>query len=143
MLICRLDFPDDLHYLVEHQVWARLDSDDLVTVGISAMGIHVAGEIYMCRPKPVGALVEAGRSMAVVELAKSIVSVKSPVHGSVTQINTRLQTEPELVHLDPYGAGWIVQVRTSQWAVDCKNLLRGQELLPAVQDYARLYLIEP
>src|SRR5688572_21080795 len=97
------DFPDDLLYLVEHDVWARLHEDGSATVGITALGIKLSGEIYMCRPKPVGARVEQGRSIAVVELAKAIVSVKSPLGGTVVELNPLLEKQPELVHLEPYG----------------------------------------
>jgi len=143
MQICRLDFPDDLHYHVEHQVWARLHSDGMVTAGITAMGIQVAGEIYMCRPKPVGTVVEQGRSLAVVELAKSIVSVKSPVGGTVLDINPRLANDPELVHQDPYGEGWIARIQARAWERDTVQLLKGAEIIPAMEHYAWLHLIEP
>ena len=67
-----LHFPDDLHYLVEHQVWARLESDGTATVGITALGIAQAGEIYMCRPKWPGSVIEQGRSIAVVIMIEMI-----------------------------------------------------------------------
>ena len=51
MMAAGLEFPGDLHYLVEHQVWARVEGDGTATVGITALGIAQAGEIYMCRPK--------------------------------------------------------------------------------------------
>ena len=40
-----MDFPEELHYLVEHQVWARPEPDGTATVGITALGIRMAGEI--------------------------------------------------------------------------------------------------
>ena len=46
--------PAELHYLIEHQVWARLHEDGTATVGITALGIQQSGEIYMARPKGVG-----------------------------------------------------------------------------------------
>ena len=48
MMAAGLEFPGDLHYLVEHQVWARVEGDGTATVGITALGIAQAGEIYMC-----------------------------------------------------------------------------------------------
>ena len=51
MIAGGFEFPDDLYYLVEHQVWARFDDDGVATVGITSLGIHLAGDIYMCRPK--------------------------------------------------------------------------------------------
>lgn len=132
------EFPEELHYEVEHQVWARVHDDGTATVGISALGIHVAGEIYMCRPKAVGTPVEQGRSIAVVELAKSIVSVKCPVSGEVVEINARLAATPELVHLDPYGEGWIARLRPADWARDAVGLVHGEAVAAAMEHYAWL-----
>ena len=122
-----LVFPQALHYLVEHQVWARLEEGGVATVGITSLGIQLAGEIYMCRPKGVGQVVEQGRSVAVVELAKSIVSVKSPVAGTVVAVNPRLADEPELVYRDPYGEGWLARVALADFARDRQALVHGEE----------------
>jgi len=122
-----LAFPEALHYLVEHQVWARLEEGGQATVGITSLGIQLAGEIYMCRPKGVGQVVEQGRSVAVVELAKSIVSVKSPVAGTVVAVNPRLADEPELVHRDPYGEGWLARLALADFARDCEALVHGAQ----------------
>jgi glycine cleavage system H protein len=119
-------FPPDLHYDVEHQVWARPEADGSVTVGITALGTRLSGEVYMCRPKPVGQTVEHGRSVGVVELAKSIVSVKSPVAGVVCAVNPLLQDQPELVHLDPYGRGWLARITPADWAADRAALLHDE-----------------
>ena len=83
------EFPDDLHYLVEHQVWARLDGDGTATVGITALGIRWPARSTCAGRSRSGSVVEQGRSIAVVELAKSIVSVKSPVRGTVVEVNAR------------------------------------------------------
>ena len=138
MNVLDLSFPDDLHYLVEHQVWARLDGDGLATVGITSLGIRLAGEIYMCRPKMVGTQVDQGRSVGVVELAKSIVSVKSAVTGTVVAVNPQLAAKPELVHLDPYGEGWLAQLQMSDFEADRAALVHGEAVRPAMQHHAWL-----
>ena len=127
------EFPDDLFYLVEHQVWARVQGDGTATLGITSLGVHQAGEIYMCRPKLVGAAVEQGRSVAVVELAKSIVSVKAAVGGTVIEVNPRLAAEPQQVHLDPYGSGWLVRVQPAGFEADRAALLHGEPVAAAMQ----------
>ena len=133
-----LTHPLHLHYLVEHQVWVDPHRDGIVTVGITALGIHLAGEVYMCRPKAVGADVQQGRAVAVVELAKSIVSVKSPVTGTVVAINPRLEETPELVHRDPHGEGWLARIRLSDWAADAAALVTGDAVAPAMAHHAWL-----
>jgi len=139
------DFPADLLYHVEHQVWARVDAPDLVTVGITALGVRVSGEIYMCRARPLGAVVEQGRSIGVVELAKSIVSVKAPLSGTVVEHNPALAQQPERVHLDPYGSGWVARLRPSALEAERAALLPGDAgaaFFEAMAAYARLYSIE-
>ena len=136
------DFPADLLYHVEHQVWARVDAPDRVTVGITALGIKLSGEVYMCRAKPVGTAVEQGRAIGVVELAKSIVSVKAPLSGAVVETNPRLAQQPELVHRDPYGEGWIARLRPSALVAERSALLSGEAVLAAMAEHARRYRIE-
>ena len=142
MLIAGCEFPETLWYHVEHQVWAQPLGDGTARVGISALGIKLAGEVYMCRPKSVGSVVEPGRSIAVVELAKSIVSVKSPVGGPVVEVNARLAETPELVHHDPYGDGWLARVALTDWVADAAALLHGEAVVPAMQQHARLYRVD-
>lgn len=141
MLIRGFTFPDELYYLVDHQVWARLEDDGAVArVGITALGIHLAGgEIYMARPKMVGAAVVQGGSVGVVELAKSIVSVKSPVGGTVIEINGRLGTAPELVQRDPYGEGWLARLAVTDFEADRAALAHGEAAVrPAMEHHAWL-----
>ena len=141
MIVGGLDFPDDLYFLVEHQVWARV-AGDLATVGITALGIRLAGEIYMCRPKVAGSVVAQGQSIAVVELAKSIVSVKSPVGGTVLEGNAALASRPELVHRDPYGEGWLARLRLADFAADAPRLVHGAAVAPAMAQHAWLNRVE-
>jgi len=138
MNVLGFDFPDVLHYNVEHQTWARIERDRTVTVGITALGIKLSGEIYMCRPKPVGQMVEQGRSIAVVELAKAIVSVKSPLSGVVVETNDRLAVRPELVHSDPYRDGWIARIAPSAWPAERDRLVHGDPVIAAMTHHAWL-----
>jgi glycine cleavage system H protein len=142
LLVRGLEFPDDLYYLVEHQVWARLEGDGLARVGITSLGVRLSGEIYMCRAQEVGSAVEQGRSVAVVELAKAIVSVKSPVSGQVVQTNSKLVETPELVHLDPYGEGWIALLRARDFARDTQGLVHGAAVAGAMEHHAWLNQLE-
>jgi glycine cleavage system H protein len=131
-----IQFPADLHYLVEHDVWARLHGDGTATVGITALGIKLSGEIYMCRVKPVGSEIEQGRAVAVVELAKAIVSVKCAVGGTVQAVNPLLEERPELVHRDPYGEGWLARLALRDLAADLPQLVQGDAVLEAMSRHA-------
>ena len=142
MLIAGHDFPDGFWYSVEHQVWARVEGGE-ATVGITALGIALAGgEIYMARPKSVGSLIGQDKSIAVVELAKSIVSVKSPVSGVVVAVNPALADKPELVHLEPYGAGWLARLKLTDFAADQPRLVHGDAAREPLAHHAWLHRAE-
>ena len=131
--------PADLHVLVEHQVWARVHDDGTATVGITPLGIALSGEIYMCRPKRVGSVVAQGGTVAVVELSKSIVAVKSPVSGTVVEVNPALEERPDWVHREPCGAGWIARVRLADFAADQALLLQGAAAHEAMAEHERAH----
>ena len=138
MLIAGTLLPDDLLYWVEDQTWARLLPDGSALLGITALGLKASGEIYMCRPKPVGQEVEQGRSMAVVELSKSIVSVKAPLSGQVLRVNERLAQTPELIMGDPYGEGWLLALQPSRFELESAKLVNGDAAQAAMEHYAWL-----
>ena len=134
--------PDALYYLIGQQVWARVAGNGTATIGITALGIALAGDIYMCRPKRAGSRLRQGDSIAVVELAKSIVAVRSPVSGEVLEANALLEEQPELVHQQPYGDGWLVRMRLSDWENDRQQLLHAEAVLPAMRHHAWLHRLE-
>jgi glycine cleavage system H protein len=132
------ELPEELLYWVEDQTWARLEADGSATLGITALGLKVSGEIYMCRPKPAGQLIEQGRAMAVVELAKSIVAVRSPLSGEVLVVNAELGADPGLIERDPYGAGWLLRLRPAALEAERACLVQGEGLRAAMEQYAWL-----
>ncbi|HEY0956568.1 MAG TPA: biotin/lipoyl-containing protein [Roseateles sp.] len=119
------ELPAGFWLWADDQTWAQPLADGRVRVGITALGLMASGDIYMCRPKAVGSEVAQGRSIAVVELAKSVVSVKSPLSGVVTKVNAALEDRPELVHLSPYEAGWLAEIAPSNLEADKDKLAIG------------------
>ncbi|HMN20453.1 MAG TPA: glycine cleavage system protein H [Ottowia sp.] len=134
--------PPELHYLPEHQVWARLEGDGTATVGITQLGIQLSGEIYMCRPKRPGTALAQGETVAVVELAKAIVPVKTPVSGTVIEGNPALEERPQLVHRDPFGTGWIARLQLNDFELDRPALLTGAAAQAATAEEARARRLE-
>ena len=119
-------FPTGSWLWPEDQTWAQPLPGGHVRIGITALGLKASGDIYMCRPKPAGSAVEQGRSLGVVELAKSIVAVKSPLSGVITRVNEALEARPELVHQSPYEQGWLIELAPSRLDAEKARLAIGE-----------------
>ena len=101
-------YPEDLRYTKEHE-WARTE-DGAVRVGITHYAQDALGDIvYVDLPSP-GTEVAAGQPFGEVESTKSVSDIYSPVSGSITERNAKLEDAPDLVNQDPYGEGWMVLI---------------------------------
>ena len=138
MHILGFDYPDAAYFYLPHDMWCRPCGDGRVEVGVSAFGIHLSGDFYMCRPRPPGTVLAQGQTLAVVELSKSVVAIKTPVSGEVVECNPLLEDSPEIVHQDPYGRGWLVRIAASRWPEDLAQLAHGQALPDAAMARMRL-----
>jgi glycine cleavage system H protein len=106
--------PDGLHYTREHQ-WLRVDGDT-AKVGITGYAQHELGEIIdVALPAP-GTQLSAGQKFGEVESMKVASEVFAPAVGEVTQANPALRDSPELINKDPYGEGWLIELRLSDAA---------------------------
>ena len=97
-----------LRYTDDHE-WARLEGDS-VTVGITEFAQDQLGELVFVELPTVGAVVTQGDEAAVIESVKAAGEVKSPVGGTIMEINESLVDTPEKVNDDPMGEGWIYKV---------------------------------
>ncbi len=109
--------PDDLRYTAEHE-WVR-QQGDTVRAGITDYAQEQLGDVVYVSLPEIGATVAAGDSCGEVESTKSVSDIYAPVSGTVTDRNAELDQHPDLVNTDPYGAGWLLEIRpTSAEAVD-------------------------
>lgn len=135
------EFPDNVWVLPEWDTWCRQESEGIFTVGITSLGVELSGELYMCRPKSVGTELEQGKSVGVAELAKSVVSIKTPVSGVVLEVNSALEDRPNLPFKDPYGQGWLARIKVNKWQEECQKLLQGEVLAEYVLHRMHLFRV--
>lgn len=128
--------PDGLLYDPDHDMWVRLEGEDVV-IGASAFGIFLAGEIIAFTAKPKGAEVERGRGLGTVECAKTVLAVHAPLSFVLLAANEAAEEHPAVFNRDPYRAGWMVRGRPTAWAAE-----RGR-LVDALSYRAHIRRIEP
>lgn len=106
--------PDDLRYSKEHE-WIRLVGE-IATVGITDFAQQELGDVVFVELPAVGSSFKRGQAFGVVESVKAVSDIYAPASGTVTEINDRLISEPELLNRDPYGESWLVRIHLSDAA---------------------------
>lgn len=101
--------PKELRYTEDHE-WVRLEGDE-ARVGITHHAQQQLGDIVFVELPDVGKKVNKGELVATVESVKAVGEVYAPVSGEVVEVNSALESSPELVNKDPYGQGWILVLR--------------------------------
>jgi glycine cleavage system H protein len=115
-----LEYPAGLRYTAEHE-WVRTEGD-VVRIGITSFAQEALGDVVYVSLPGVGDSVTAGDTCGEVESTKSVSDLYAPVTGEVTAVNPALDTTPELVNTDPYGEGWMYELRPTDGA-DVDSLL--------------------
>lgn len=110
--------PDDLKYTDEHE-WVRATGADTVRVGITDFAQTQLGDVVFVQLPEPGERVTAGQAIGEVESTKSVSDLYSPLDGEVTARNEDLDAQPELVNAEPYGDGWMIELKiTDPTALD-------------------------
>lgn len=107
-----LEYPADLRYTADHE-WVKDQGDGAVRIGISAFAQDALGDVVYVSLPTVGDTVSAGDACGEVESTKSVSDLYAPLAGEITAINEQLDATPELVNNDPYGEGWMYELKLS------------------------------
>jgi glycine cleavage system H protein len=111
------DIPADLRYTAEHE-WVQRTGEDTVRVGITDFAQESLGDVVYIQLPDVGTDLTAGESFGEVESTKSVSDLYAPLSASVVAVNAELEAKPQLVNSDPYGQGWLLELRASGDTLD-------------------------
>jgi glycine cleavage system H protein len=106
----QLEYPQDLRYTAEHE-WVRSGEDGTLRIGITAFAQDALGDVVYVSLPAVGDDVASGDACGEVESTKSVSDLYAPLGGQITAVNGALDSTPELVNTDPYGEGWMYELR--------------------------------
>ncbi len=104
--------PADLKYAKSHE-WLKVAADGTALVGISDYAQNSLGDITFIQLPKVGATLKAGETFGVVESVKAASDVYAPVTGSVLEVNTALDANPEKINSSPYADGWMLKLKVA------------------------------
>lgn len=103
--------PEDLHYSKDHE-WVSVQNG-VALIGITDYAQNSLGDVVYVELPKVNDEFATNESFGSVESVKAVSEVFSPVSGTVVEVNTTLNDEPEKVNEDPYGEGWMIRIRLS------------------------------
>ncbi|MET0233346.1 MAG: glycine cleavage system protein GcvH [Kibdelosporangium sp.] len=102
--------PEDLKYTPDHE-WIAGREGGTIRVGITDFAQQQLGDVVFVQLPEVGAAVEAKDPVGEVESTKSVSEIYAPVGGEVTAVNDALADTPELINSDPFGEGWMFELK--------------------------------
>ena len=116
-------------------VWVRPEEGS-ARVGVSDYLQQASGDVAFVDVRPVGTTLAVGDELATIETMKVILSVHSPVAGTIVQVNEAFNESPELINQAPYSDGWLAVVELGDWETDRANLLDAERYLEVMRAQA-------
>ena len=129
MRVDRMNIPDNLYYTKEHE-WVRIDNG-IATIGITDYAQSELGDIIFIEFPDIGSYCNAGDTIGTIEAVKTVADLFSPIKGTISEINTNLEDEPDSINKDPYNTGWIIKLNS--FSDDQSNLLSPDEYGKLIQ----------
>jgi glycine cleavage system H protein len=103
-------YPEELLYSKDHE-WIRREEEDRCRLGITAFAQDELGDVVFVELPEIGRAVAADDEIGTIESVKAVAEIYSPVTAEVVAVNEELLDAPEKVNEDPYGMGWLVELR--------------------------------
>jgi glycine cleavage system H protein len=124
------NLPEDLYYFIDKHVWAKEAEGGAIRVGITSVAAKLSGgklAAITVKAKSIGQEVKQGKSVATVESSKFVGPVPAPVTGILIRANEKLASDPNIAIADPYGEGWIAEMKPVNWDADKGSLATGAD----------------
>ncbi len=126
------NIPTELSFTNTHE-WVRPEGDGVFTIGITDHAQALLGDMVFIDTPDVGNQVDAGDDVAVAESVKAASDIYSPLTGEVLAVNEDLEGSPELVNSDPYGDGWLFQIKADDPA-ELNELLSAEDYEAMIEE---------
>ena len=104
-----MTIPDTLQYTKGHE-WIQIENGE-ATIGITDYAQGELGDIIYIEFPDTGDKFNAGDSIGTIEAVKTVADLFTPLTGEISEINLKLEDEPEAINKDPYESGWIIKLK--------------------------------
>jgi glycine cleavage system H protein len=94
------------------EVWVSVEGG-VIRVGITDYAQRRGSDIVFIDVGKPGTRFERGGAIGSYETVKMITDILAPIGGVIREVNPALESKPETINSDPYGAGWIAVIEPS------------------------------
>ena len=132
--------PTDVYYFHQGHAWAALEGTDRVRVGLDDFSQKIIGPADKIK------LPEIGQTYYQDHICLSLfkqgrkASFEAPVDGVIETVNPKVRQQPNLVHDDPYGEGWLYLVKPTNLQRNLYNLSSGEANVTWINEEAHRLL---
>ena len=119
-----MNVPTNLKYTKDHE-WVLIEGDT-VTVGVTDFAQGELGDVVFVEIETEGETLAQGDTFGTIEAVKTVSDLFMPVGGEVTEVNAKLEDDPEVVNKDPYGDGWLIKIKLSD-AAEAEELMSADD----------------
>ena len=119
-----MNIPEELKYTEEHE-WIKIDGNTAI-IGITDFAQGELGDIVYIDIDSIGNEIDGSEIFGTVEAVKTVSDLFMPIKGKVLEINSNIESTPEIVNEDPYGKGWTIKIEISE-DEEISNLLSAEE----------------
>ncbi len=116
-----LRIPQGIFYSKNH-TWAYLEKSGVARVGLNDLLLHITGEVSVNHHKNPGEIVKQGDLLAEIDHNGKSLNIYSPISGEVVSANPLLNVNRELLNVDPYGNGWMYNIKPTDWVAEISSL---------------------
>ncbi|MES2576407.1 MAG: glycine cleavage system protein GcvH [Bacteroidota bacterium] len=109
-----MNIPVNLKYTKDHE-WVSIEGDT-ATVGITDFAQKELGDIVYVEVETLDQTLDKDEVFGTVEAVKTVSDLFLPLTGEIIAFNDALESTPESVNSDPYGAGWMIKIKIANMA---------------------------
>lgn len=104
-----VEVPEGLYYTKDYE-WVKIEGDK-ARVGITDYAQKQLREIVYVELPSEGDSLKQNEPYGTLESVKAVSDLVAPLSGTIEQVNSEVQSRPELLNEDPYNEGWLLVIK--------------------------------
>lgn len=115
------EVPEGLYYTKEFE-WLKIEGEK-VRIGVTDYAQKQLREIVYAELPAPGGTITQNEPFGTVESVKAVSDLVAPVSGTIEEVNSEVQSKPEILNEDPYSKGWLLIVKPSNLKAELANIM--------------------